>query len=29
MQSISSIETYAFGKRKDLINENKRLNVAI
>ena len=29
MQSISSIETYAFEKRKDLVNENKRLNVVI
>ena len=29
MQSIGSIETYAYGKRKNLVSENKRLNVTI
>ena len=29
MQSIDSIETYAYGTSKDLVSEKKRLNVAI
>ena len=29
MQSIDSIETYAFGTSKDLVCEHKRLNVTI
>ena len=29
MQSIDSIETYAYGTSKDLVSEKKRLNVTI
>ena len=29
MQSIDSIETYAYGTSKDLVSEKKRLNVKI
>ena len=29
MQSIGSIETYAYGKSKNLVSENKRLNLTI
>ena len=29
MQSIGSIETYGYGKYKNLVSENKRLNVTI
>ena len=29
MQSIDSIETYAYGTSKDLVKEKKRINVAI
>ena len=29
MQSIDSIEIYAYGTNKDLVNEKKRLNVTI
>ena len=29
MQSVDSIETYAYGTFKDLVNEKKRLSVAI
>ena len=27
MQSIDSVETYAYGSTKDLVSEKKRLNV--
>ena len=29
MQSIDSIETYAYGMKKDLVSEKKRLYVTI
>ena len=29
MQSIDSIETYAYGMSKDLVSEKKRLNATI
>ena len=29
MQSIDSIETYAYGTRKDLGSEKKRINVTV
>ena len=29
MQSIDSIETYAYGASKDLVSEKKRLNITI
>ena len=29
MQSIDSIETYAYGTSKDLVSEKKRLNVTV
>ena len=29
MQSIDSIETYAYGTSRDLVSEKKRLNVTI
>ena len=29
MQSIDSIETYAYGKSKDLVSDKEELNVAV